>query len=100
MANSSGSARRQRATRCELSEGSDDISQRGDALVDLAAVLDRAGQADEALTALRDAIALYERKGNVVGAECAQVMLQRLGAGASVSDAQLLAHSSDGSRIV
>jgi tetratricopeptide (TPR) repeat protein len=69
------------------SEGSDDISQRGDALVDLATILIQAGQADQALTALRDAIALYDRKGNVVGAERAQAILRPLAAGASVSDA-------------
>jgi tetratricopeptide (TPR) repeat protein len=69
------------------SEGSDDISQRGDALVDLATILMQAGQADQALTALRDAIALYDRKGNVVGAERAQAILRPLAAGASVSDA-------------
>jgi tetratricopeptide (TPR) repeat protein len=49
-----------------LSERSDDTSQRGDALVDLAAVLDRARRAREAAAALGDAIALYERKGNIV----------------------------------
>jgi tetratricopeptide (TPR) repeat protein len=69
------------------SEGSDDISQRGDALVDLATILIQAGQADQALTALRDAIARYDRKGNVVGAERAQAILRPLAAGASVSDA-------------
>jgi tetratricopeptide (TPR) repeat protein len=69
------------------SEGSDDISQRGDTLVDLATILVQAGQADQALTALHDAIALYDRKGNVVGAERAQAMLRRLGARASVADA-------------
>jgi tetratricopeptide (TPR) repeat protein len=69
------------------SEGSDDISQRGDALVDLATILMQAGQADQALTALHDAIALYDRKGNVVGAERAQAILRPLAAGASVSDA-------------
>ena len=69
------------------SERSDNISQRGDALVDLAAVLERAGRTDEASNALRDAIALYERKGNVVGRERAHTQLGRLGAGAAVSDA-------------
>ena len=51
------------------SGGSDDISQGGDALVDLATILAQAGQADQALTTLHDAIALYDRTGNVVGAE-------------------------------
>ena len=46
----------------ELSERSDDICQRGEALVQLAAVLDGAGRASDAATALQDAMALYERK--------------------------------------
>ena len=69
-----------------LSERSDDISQRGDALVDLAAVLDRAGRASDAATALRDAIALYERKGNVVSADRARTTLERLGRQAGSRD--------------
>ena len=70
-----------------LSEDSDDISQRGDALVDLGAVLDRAGRAGEAAAALRDAIALYQRKGNVVSAARAHTSLERLGHGAAITDA-------------
>jgi len=61
-----------------FSQRSDDISQRGDALADLAAVLDRAGRAGEAAAALRDAIALYERKGNIVCASRARATVKRL----------------------
>ena len=46
-----------------LSGRSDDICQRGDALVQFAAVLDGAGRASDAATALQDAMALYERQG-------------------------------------
>jgi class 3 adenylate cyclase/tetratricopeptide (TPR) repeat protein len=70
-----------------LSEASDDISQRGDALVDLGAVLDRAGRASEAATALRRAVALYQRKGNTVSAARANTTLERLGLDAGVTDA-------------
>jgi class 3 adenylate cyclase/tetratricopeptide (TPR) repeat protein len=70
-----------------LSERSDDICLRGDALVDLAAMLDRAGRAGDAAAALRDAIALYQRKGNLVSAARAHITLERLGHGAAVTDA-------------
>jgi Flp pilus assembly protein TadD len=42
-----------------LSERSDDISQQGDALIHLAAVLDRAERPGDAAAALRAAIGLY-----------------------------------------
>jgi tetratricopeptide (TPR) repeat protein len=67
-----------------LAELSDALSQRGDALVSLAAVLEHRGRVGEAAAALNDAIALYERKGNVVAAERARStlgQLQPLGAG-------------------
>jgi tetratricopeptide (TPR) repeat protein len=70
-----------------LSERSDDISQRGDALTDLGAVLDRIGRASEAAAATRDAIALYERKGNVVSAARAHTVLERLGHRTGVTEA-------------
>jgi tetratricopeptide (TPR) repeat protein len=69
-----------------LSEDSDEISQRGDAHVELATVLDRAGRADEAAAALREAIALYERKGNIVAAGRAEVMLESLEQRARAAD--------------
>lgn len=65
-------------------ESSDDLTQRGDARVDLAEILERAGEAQEAQTTLRAAIDLYERKGNVVGAGRARAMLERLGARAAL----------------
>jgi tetratricopeptide (TPR) repeat protein len=70
-----------------LSERSDDIDQRADALTDLASVLDRAGRANEATTALRDAIALYDRKGNIVSAARAHTTLERLAHRADVASA-------------
>jgi tetratricopeptide (TPR) repeat protein len=69
-----------------LSERSDDICLRGDALVDLAAVLDLAGRVSEAAGALRAAIVLYQRKGNAVSAHRAQTTLKRLRHGAAVTD--------------
>jgi class 3 adenylate cyclase/tetratricopeptide (TPR) repeat protein len=69
-----------------LSERSDDICLRGDALVDLAAVLDLAGRVSEAAGALRAAIVLYQRKGNAVSADRAQTTLKRLRHGAAVTD--------------
>ena len=58
------------------SKASDDLSQRGDALVNLAFVLERAGRADDAADALREALALYERKGNVVAAAQARTLIE------------------------
>jgi hypothetical protein len=49
--------------------------------------LDRAGRASEASTALREAIARYERKGNVVSAARAHTILERLEYDAAVTDA-------------
>jgi class 3 adenylate cyclase/tetratricopeptide (TPR) repeat protein len=69
-----------------LSERSDDICLRGDALVYLAAVLDLAGRVSEAAGALRAAIVLYQRKGNAVSADRAQTTLKRLRHGAAVTD--------------
>jgi tetratricopeptide (TPR) repeat protein len=70
-----------------LSERSDDISQQGDALIHFAAVLEHAGRAAEAATTLRDAIALYQLKGNLVSAARAHTTLERLGHGTAVTDA-------------
>lgn len=50
------------------SNGSDDPWLRGGALEDLALVLERAGHPAEAADALRRALVIYERKGNVVSA--------------------------------
>ena len=56
----------------------DYIDLHGDTLRDLATVLVAAGKLDEARAAARDAIELYERKGNVVSAGMARVLLTRL----------------------
>jgi hypothetical protein len=63
------------------SKTSDDPSQRGDALVNLAFVLERAGRANEAADALHDALAVYERKGNLVAAARARALIEPRRAG-------------------
>lgn len=68
------------------SKASDDLSQRGDALVNLAFVLERAGRADEAADALREALALYERKGNVVAGARARALMESERRRAGVTD--------------
>jgi class 3 adenylate cyclase/tetratricopeptide (TPR) repeat protein len=55
-----------------LAETSDDITTLGDALANLAAVLGLAGRHAEAEETLAQAIALYERKGNVSAARLAR----------------------------
>jgi hypothetical protein len=57
-----------------LSEPTDLLTIRGDALVDLAEVLGRWGSAAEADAAAQQGLALYERKGDLVSA--AKVRLQ------------------------
>jgi tetratricopeptide (TPR) repeat protein len=59
----------------EMTLQSDDVVDQGNALVDQAEVLVLTGRPDEAATALEEAIALYERKGNMVGAERAREQL-------------------------
>jgi hypothetical protein len=49
-----------------------------DALLVLAEVLRRAGRPAEAVNGLEEAVGLYERKGNVVSAAKARVMLAEL----------------------
>jgi tetratricopeptide (TPR) repeat protein len=68
------------------SKASDDLSLRGDALVNLAFVLERAGRADEAADALREALALYERKGNVVAGARARALMESERRRAGVTD--------------
>jgi len=55
-----------------LAEGTDFLNAQGDAHHDLSEVLGRVGKAEEAASALRQAHARYERKGNVVMAERVQ----------------------------
>ena len=70
-----------------LSKASDDPSLRGDALVYLAHVLERAGRAEDAAKSLHEAVALFERKGNAISAARARATIERLGHHAGVTDA-------------
>jgi tetratricopeptide (TPR) repeat protein len=65
------------------SKGSDDPWLRGGALEDLAFVLERAGHPAEAADALRSALVIYERKGNVVSAARVRAVIE---SGAGVAD--------------
>jgi predicted ATPase len=58
-----------------LAETSDFMSDRGDALFDLALVLAQAGRDRDARTAFSEAVRLYERKGNAVAAARARAQL-------------------------
>ena len=62
----------------DLAEGTDELNLRGDSLMTLAEVMRSAGASDEAATAFRDALELYEAKGNLVSAERARAMLDEL----------------------
>ena len=59
-----------------LSAPTDYLELRARALMDLAEVLRLAGRTDEALPVVRQALQLFERKGNVVSAARARVVLQ------------------------
>jgi class 3 adenylate cyclase/tetratricopeptide (TPR) repeat protein len=61
-----------------LAERTDLPSDRGDAFLDLAEVLRTSARLEEAEAAVRRAISLYERKGNLVGAEKARSLLAQL----------------------
>jgi DNA-binding SARP family transcriptional activator/tetratricopeptide (TPR) repeat protein len=61
-----------------LAAGSDLWIAHGDALTDLAEVLEIAGRPDEAIQTLSEAVLLYERKGDVVSASKARVRLAEL----------------------
>jgi class 3 adenylate cyclase/tetratricopeptide (TPR) repeat protein len=61
-------------------ETTDFLVLRADSLADLAEVLAAAGRPDEAATALREAVELYDAKGNIVSRNRATVALERLGA--------------------
>ena len=60
----------------ERSQASDDLWLRGVALIALAVVLERADRAEQAADALREALALYERKGNVVSAAHVRALIE------------------------
>jgi tetratricopeptide (TPR) repeat protein len=59
----------------DLAARTDHLEEHADALMTLAEVLRRAGRAAEATPALRDAVRLYEQKGNTVLARRAQEAL-------------------------
>jgi tetratricopeptide (TPR) repeat protein len=59
----------------------DEINHQADVRMDLAEVLELAGRQSEAATAVEDALALYERKGNVVMAGMAADRLRELRGG-------------------
>lgn len=61
-----------------LAEQTDMTSDHGDALMDLAEVVELAGKRDEASAAFEQALVLYERKGNIVMADRAGSKLARL----------------------
>jgi hypothetical protein len=63
---------------CSSARGTDDLSLRGDRLVDLALVLERVGRIEAATDALHDAVELYERKGSVVSAARARAVIEGL----------------------
>jgi DNA-binding SARP family transcriptional activator len=61
-----------------LAERTDFLNQHGDALLELAGLLAEAGRASEAVAAVRAALGLYERKGNLVAAARARHQVERL----------------------
>jgi hypothetical protein len=73
-----------------LSERSDGILQHGDTLIDLGAVLKRAGRPSEAMAVIREAIVSYERKGNVVSAARARATPERPAQRAGVVDSLMV----------
>ncbi len=66
-----------------LAEVDDNLNSHGHALMDLAEVLCLAGRSDAAAPFVQRAIALYQRKGNLVSAAKAQALLADLAAGAT-----------------
>ena len=60
-----------------LIEPTDLLSHRGDAMLDLAEVLRTCSRTDESDRAGRAGLALYEQKGNAVGAARARVAAQQ-----------------------
>jgi class 3 adenylate cyclase/tetratricopeptide (TPR) repeat protein len=63
-----------------IAEPTDHWNERGDTYWALARVMQAAGRGDEALAAAREALASYERKGNVVSAGRARAFMEELGA--------------------
>ncbi len=65
-----------------IGDGTDRLDPQGDAYADRAEVLLLAGKAEEAAAALAQALARYERKGNLVSAGRARARLKNLAASA------------------
>lgn len=61
-----------------LAQDTDNIDLRGDALMALAEVLVLAERAEESILVIREALALYGQKGNVVSANTAEALLGEL----------------------
>jgi Tetratricopeptide repeat. len=61
-----------------ITERGQNLNARGTVLMRLAEVLSMAGRPGEAIPALNDAIQLFERKGNLVSAQEARVLLEKL----------------------
>ena len=59
-------------------QASDDLNSQGEALIDLAEVLRLGGRTPEATEAAREALALFEAKGNTVSAALARATVQEL----------------------
>ena len=59
-----------------LASDTDYLNLQGDVLMDLAEVLSLGGRADEAASRSREALEIYERKGNVVSAGRVRAMLE------------------------
>ena len=60
----------------ELSRQMDYVEVRGDVLMDMAEVMELSGRPAEAAPYIREALRLYERKGNVVSAARARSLLE------------------------
>ena len=61
-----------------LAEGGDGIVNHADVLIGLAHVLRLAGRSGEALAVAREALQLYEQKGNIASAGKTQALLEEL----------------------
>ena len=70
-----GEAKRLSAEAVRLAAGTDWLSDRGDALLSHAKVLTAAGEAEAARAALREAAALYDEKGNIIGIQRTKSLL-------------------------
>jgi class 3 adenylate cyclase/tetratricopeptide (TPR) repeat protein len=62
-----------------IAEPTDHWNERGETYMALATVMQAAGRGDQALAAAREALASYERKGNVVSAERARALIEEFG---------------------